>query len=298
MPGSWPVERPVSDDLTIAVVAGMLAAVNPCGFAMLPGYLALVVAGDDVSRSGRLGRAVLSSGLMTIGFVAVFGVFGLLSASIASPLQRWLPVVTVVIGLVLLILGVLLLAGRELLVLLPKLSGGAPTARITSMFGYGVAFAVASLSCTIGPFLAVTGIALSGAGFASSVTTFVAYALGMGLVVVTLAVAAALARTAVATGIRRLSPHIGRIGGVLLVVTGGYVAYYGYYELRLNNGGGDAADPVVDAAGRVQSTLSEGLNAVGPVPVVTAAVALTAAGVLLARRRRRTARRAPTDTST
>ncbi|MFI5593907.1 cytochrome c biogenesis CcdA family protein [Amycolatopsis sp. NPDC051758] len=279
------------DDLALAVVAGMLATVNPCGFAMLPGYLALVVAGEDVSRAGRLGRAVLSSGLMTAGFVAVFGVFGLVSASIASPVQRYLPAVTIVIGLALLILGALLLAGRELLVVLPKLSGGAPNTRIVSMLGYGVAFAVASLSCTIGPFLAVTGIALSGAGFGQSVATFVSYAVGMGLVVGALAIAAALARTAVATGIRRALPYIGRIGGALLVVTGAYVGYYGFYELRLNNGDGEAADPVVDAAGRVQSGLSDGLNAIGPLPVALGAVALVVAGVLLVRRRRARDRR-------
>lgn len=282
----------MTDDLTIALIAGMLATVNPCGFAMLPGYLALVVAGEDVSRSGRLGRAVGSSGMMTAGFVAVFGVFGLLSASIASPLQRYLPVVTIVIGLVLLIMGVLLLAGKELLLLLPKLSGGAPNTRITSMFGYGIAFAVASLSCTIGPFLAVTGIALSGGGFGLSVVTFVSYALGMGLVVAALAVAAALARTTVATGIRRLLPHIGRIGGLMLIITGAYVGYYGYYELRLNNGNGNASDPIVNAAGRVQGTLSDGVNAVGPMPIAIVLAALLTAGILLTRRRRQARDRA------
>lgn len=274
------------DDLTLAVVAGMLASVNPCGFAMLPGYVALVVAGEDVSRSGRLGRAVASSALMAAGFVAVFGVFGLVSASIAGPLLRYLPAVTIVIGLALLVLGIFLLAGKELQVLLPKVSGGAPNTRIASMLGYGVAFAVASLSCTIGPFLAVTGIALSGAGFGQSVVTFVAYAVGMGLVVAALAIAAALAHTTVATGIRRVLPYVGRVGGALLVVTGVYVGYYGFYELRLNNGDGDAADPIVDAAGRVQSALSDGLNAIGPLPIALIAVALIVAAVLLVRRRR------------
>lgn len=31
--------------LGFAVAAGLVAALNPCGFAFLPGYLALVVAG-------------------------------------------------------------------------------------------------------------------------------------------------------------------------------------------------------------------------------------------------------------
>lgn len=44
----------------IAVAAGMLAVLNPCGFALLPGYVALLVSDAPDARSGRLpalGRA-------------------------------------------------------------------------------------------------------------------------------------------------------------------------------------------------------------------------------------------------
>ena len=249
----------MTDDLTLALVAGMLATVNPCGFAMLPGYLTLVVAGD--SRSARVGRALLASALMTAGFVAVFGIFGVLSTSLASTLQRYLPIVTVVVGVALVIMGILLVAGKDLFLLLPKPKRGAPTARITSMLGYGVAFAIASLSCTIGPFLAVAGISLR----RGDPWAFLVYGLGMGLVVAVLAVAG----TAVGQGIRRVLPHVGRIGGVLLLVTGAYVGYYGFYELRVF-GGADPADPVVDLAARVQEALSDWLRVVGPVPMLIA----------------------------
>lgn len=277
----------MTDELTLALLAGMLATVNPCGFAMLPGYLALVVTGaDTTSRSARVGRALAASGLMAVGFVAVFGIFGLLSVPIASAAQRWLPIVTIVIGLFLVIMGGLLLAGKEIFLLLPKPKRGAPTTRVTSMLGYGIAFAVASLSCTIGPFLAVAGLALRGDDLGSGLSAFVAYALGMGLVVGVLAVAAALASHAAATGIRKLLPYVGRISGGLLVITGGYVGYYGIYELRLYHAGGQAADPVVDAAARVQGTLADWLDAMGPIPLLITLVALTGAAVLLRRRRR------------
>lgn len=285
----------MTDELTLALVAGMLATVNPCGFAMLPGYLALVVAGTDTtSRSARVGRALVASGLMTAGFVAVFALFGLLSVPIASAAQQYLPIVTIVIGLALLVMGALLLAGKEIFLLLPKPTRGAPTTRITSMLGYGIAFAVASLSCTIGPFLAVAGVALRGGDLGSGLSAFLAYALGMGLVVAVLAVAAALASTTATTGIRRLLPYVGRIGGVLLVITGAYVGYYGSYELRLYHAGGDATDPIVDAAARVQGTLSDWLHTIGPIPLLSTLVVLTGAAVLL-RHRRRSAQH--TDTS-
>ena len=276
----------MGDELTFALAAGMLATVNPCGFAMLPGYLTMVIAGEGAeSRATRVGRALLAAALMTAGFVVVFGVFGLLSAPLAGTLQQYLPVVTLLAGVVMVVLGGLLLAGRDLGGLVPKPACGAPTTRLVSMAGYGVAFAVASLSCSIGPFLAAAGVSLRDGDLGTGRAGFTAYALGMGLVVAVLAVAAALASTAVATGLRRALPYVTRAGGALLVLAGAYVAYYGYYELRLFHGG-DPADPVVEAAGQVQHTLVMWVDAAGPVVLTVVLAVLVAGGLLLARRAR------------
>ncbi len=95
------------NEVALAVVAGMVATVNPCGFAMLPAYLALV-ARDNVAR------AILSGLVMTSGFVTFFGLFGLLVAPVAAVLKRYLPFVTVVIGLAMIVIGVLLVVGKTL----------------------------------------------------------------------------------------------------------------------------------------------------------------------------------------
>jgi cytochrome c-type biogenesis protein len=278
----------MTETLLVAVVAGMVATVNPCGFAMLPAYLALVVTGSaDRTRTQLLARAIGSSALMTLGFVTVFGLFGVVIAPVFASVQRYLPFVTVVIGVALLVLGALLLAGREITLLVPKPRTGAPNQRLGSMFGYGIAYAIASLSCTIGPFLAVAGSSLRRGDVGEGVAAFVAYAAGMGLVVTALAVATALASTAVATRARSLLPHISRIGGALLVLVGLYVTYYGVYELRLFLGDGDPADPVVGAAGTLQSTLAGWLTAIGPLPPLILLVALLAGTTVLARRRRK-----------
>ena len=278
----------MTETLLVAVVAGMVATVNPCGFAMLPAYLTLVVTGAaDRTRAQLLARALGSSALMTLGFVTVFGLFGIVIAPVFASVQRYLPFVTVVIGAALLVLGALLLAGREITLLVPKPRKGAPNQRLGSMFGYGIAYAIASLSCTIGPFLAVAGTSLRGGDVLEGVAAFVAYAAGMGLVVTALAVATALASTAVTSRARSLLPHISRIGGALLVLVGLYVTYYGVYELRLFLGGADPADPVVDAAGAVQNALVNWLTAVGPVPPLLLLMALLAGATLLVRRRRK-----------
>lgn len=150
----------------LAFGAGLVAALNPCGFAMLPAYLALVVRGEDAGRTTAVGRAVAATAAMAAGFVAMFGVFGALTVSAAATVQRYLPYVTVLIGIALVALGVWLLLGRDLAVLtvspLARRARWAPTGRLSSMFGYGLSYALASLSCTIGPFLAVTGAGLRG----------------------------------------------------------------------------------------------------------------------------------------
>lgn len=273
--------------LGFALAAGLLAAFNPCGFAMLPAYLALVVVGDGTSRGSiaAVSRALAATVMMALGFLAVFGLFGLVIAPLAGQLQRYLPFVTVVIALGLLALGGWMLAGRELRVLVPKPGRGAPNGRLWSMFGYGLAYALASLSCTIAPFLAVTGQTFRSGSAAQGVVAFLAYAGGMALVVGVLAVGVALAGDTVTTRARRMLPYVNRIGGVLLVLAALYVGYYGIYEIRVFYASADPADPVIEAAGALQRWLAMIAERVGVLPLLGVLAALVLAAVVVGRRR-------------
>jgi cytochrome c-type biogenesis protein len=271
--------------LGFAFAAGMLATVNPCGFAMLPAYLALVVMGGERTTATAVLRALVATALMALGFLLVFGAFGLVVAPLGTSLQEYLPAVTVVIGLAMAVLGGWMLAGREVTLLLPKPSKGAPTAKLTSMFGYGLAYAVVSLSCTIGPFLAVTSATFRGGSVITGITAYVAYGLGMALVVGVLAVSVALTGTTLTARVRQVLPYVHRVGGGILLVAGIYVGYYGVYELRLFHTSAPADDPIVDGAGALQNVLAGWVDAVGPLPLIIALAALVAAGVLVRRLR-------------
>lgn len=277
----------------LAFAAGMIAALNPCGFAMLPAYLALVVNGEQTSRPRAVGRALTATAAMAVGFLTVFGLFGLLTVSAASTVQQYAPYLTLVVGVVLVALGLWLLSGRELTALSwnsARLgSRWTPTTRLGSMFGYGVGYAVASLSCTIGPFLAVTGSSLRTGSLLDGVLVYVAYAAGITLVVGVLAVAVALANSALIDRIRRVLPYLNRISGAVLIMVGLYVGYYGLYEIRLFHGGGSAQDPVIGAAGRIQRALAGWVYQHGAWPWLLAVGLLTVVGAALwVRRRRRT----------
>ena len=270
----------------LALAAGLVAALNPCGFALLPAYLGMVVAADDEGSS--LARALRMTAAMSVGFVAVFGAFGAVVVPLTLSLERYLPWATIVIGIALVVGGCWLLAGREMRMPLPRLRGGAPTGSTASMVGYGAAYAIASLSCTVGPFLAILATTTRTGGLVEGLAVVAVYGLGMGLVVGVLAVAVALAREVIVTRARRLLPYVNRLSGLLLVLAGAYVTYYGWYELRVFDGA-DPTDPVVDAARNVQGRLAQLVGDTGATTLVVVLVCLVLAAVVVtATRRRRT----------
>jgi cytochrome c-type biogenesis protein len=275
--------------LALALVAGAVAALNPCGFALLPAYLSLLVAApQDGSASGSqlaaIGRAARFTAGMTTGFVAVFGTFGLVVAPLALSVEQYLPVVTLFVGAVLLGAGIWLLSGRSLIA--PRLlrRGRAPGTSWRSQIGYGVAFALASLSCTIGPFLAVTAGAVRAGGTVALLTTYVTYAVGMGAVVGLLAIAAATASSGLTARVRGTGPFIARASGALLVLAGAYVAWYGWFELRVLAGASEG-DPVIEAATGMQAALARGVASIGWFGIVAVATGVAAVVALSGGRR-------------
>ncbi|VXB08528.1 cytochrome c biogenesis CcdA family protein [Nocardioides sp. AX2bis] len=280
--------------LVVAVGAGMLAAVNPCGFALLPAYVSLLLAGSEsLSRPAAARRAAALSIAMTSGFAGVFVVFGLVISPVAGQLQRHLPWFTVVLGATLALMGVWLVAGRTLS--LPRLgrssrsTGARPLTRsFWSMTGFGASYAIASISCTIAPFLAVVVGGFRSGSVLEGLTLFVAYAVGMGLVVGTLALATVFASPTTIGRLRGAGRWAPRAAGALLAAAGSYVAYYGWWELRVL-AGEDPDDPVIDAAASLQQQLARLVDSIGPLGWLTAGALLLLAA-LVTRRRARGAR--------
>lgn len=271
----------------LALTAGMVATVNPCGFALLPAYLsAFVGLQDGGNRVTAVGRAIVVSLVLTAGFVTVFGLFGIALGPVLGEIQQYAPWFTMVFGVLLVGLGVWLVTGHDFTVRLPKFSRGGADGTLVSMYLFGVSYAVASLSCAIPNFLLVTSSAANEDRLVPRIVTFVLYGVGMGVVVAVLTVAVAMARSGVVARFRSMVPRMHLVAGVLLLVAGAYVAYYGWYELRLFHFDGPAADPIVDTATSLQgwivrrmpTTENYGWYLAGGVVAVGAAFAWSRAG--------------------
>jgi cytochrome c-type biogenesis protein len=241
----------------LALTAGMVATVNPCGFAMLPAYLSTFVGLDQrANRLGAVARALAVASVLTAGFVTVFGLLGIVFGSALDEVLDQAQWLTIAIGMALVALGGYLLTGRPLSLAVPKLDRGGHDGTLASMYLYGVSYAIASLSCSILPFASVTSSSATG-NFVSRLLTFVLYGAGMGMVMAVLTVAVALARSEVVSKFRAIVPRINRVAGGLTVIAGAYVAYYGWYEWRVVRNNGDPDDPVIDAALNVQRRLQD-----------------------------------------
>jgi cytochrome c biogenesis protein CcdA len=215
--------------------AGMATTVSPCGIAMLPAYVSFylgVEEGNPLTGSSlrRVTRALTMSGAVTLSFVVFFGAMGALLTTSGQFLIAFIPWITVLIGVTLVLLGIFLLTGAHIYTSLParlaaRLSNPGGSS-IKGFMVFGIAYAIAALSCTLPVFLAVVAGALTVTGFTSGLFQFVSYALGMGFVITVVAIGSVLFKETVNRWLQRLVPVVARLSGLLLIFAGGYILYF------------------------------------------------------------------------
>ena len=275
--------------LAVAVAAGMLAAFNPCGIALLPTYLAIFLGHDDRTGRSPVTRALYVGGAVTLGFLIVFGLAGIAVSALAVTFGDWLSVLTGLAGVVLLIAGVGMLMGREISIRLPRANlavDGSPR----GMVAYGVVYATVSLSCTLPIFLAVVvSVFSSDDSFFAGVGALLGYGVGMGLVLTILALAMAIFADGAAASIRRITPYLIKVSGVFLVLAGIYVIAYAWIEYRAFQGEIVEFAPVTwasDLSGAAGQAVRDAGTWTSLIVVVIAGLFLIAVATLFRKRRR------------
>ena len=221
--------------LGIAFGAGMVATVNPCGFAMLPAYLGLYMgsgqqAKAQTSTTLRLSRALVVGGVVTVGFILLFGVTGLVIGVGARSIISVMPWIGLGIGVLLAVAGSWMLSGGKLYTgvagRLADRIGNPGQVGVRGYFLFGLSYGTASLSCTLPIFLAVVGTTLAVSGIIAAVGQFVLYALGMGFVIMLLTVGMALFQTAAVSAVRKALPFIQPFSAGMMILAGSYIVFY------------------------------------------------------------------------
>jgi len=251
-----------------AFTLGLVAAINPCGFPLLPAYLVGFTISDTGGRGwvARSVRAVTAGACVTAGFVLTFGIAGALVSSGVALIAGWIPWVMLGVGAALAALGISGLAGKHLAFRLPVIRFRNGTGAI-AMAGFGVAYAVGSLSCTLPLFLAGVASSFTRAGILSGLMTFVAYALGMGVFIIAASLIAAQLGAESLRVLRPVTRFVPVIASVLVTAAGAYLIYYWATDLIDPL----ATTPITKVIDALQSTVSDWLTA-SPIGAVVAAV--------------------------
>ena len=268
--------------MSLSFIRGLVAAVNPCGFILLPTYLMYflgVQGGMPGTQRATLRRALLVSAAVSAGFLSVFFVAGIISYNFTSWINENAKYATVVIGSALLILGVAMLFGYKLPFMTPKIDAGEKDTTIRSMFVYGIAYAVASIGCTIGLFIATVFSTTSREGVVQGVGNVVAYGAGMALLVSALTVSLSFANTSLLKFLRRGMQYVDKVAAAFVVLSGLYLIWYFYWVDLLEEG-----DPITDWALEQQAEATTFLNDNWPaVALVMLSIVGAATGYVVSR---------------
>ncbi len=221
--------------------AGMVALINPCGFALLPAYLGMFLGqkDDSTSRVASLNRAQGVGLALSLGIMVVFGLVGIVLGGLQSALAEILPYFNIALGVGLIALGIYMLAGKTITLSLPKLNKGGKSGSFSSMFLFGMSYAIASLTCTIGVFSAAVGVSSSTGGFTTQLGAFLSYGLGMGLLATVLTLLMALGKRELVNKFRALLPKINIFSAILLLLVGPYMIGYGIWEIQVFSDSGN-----------------------------------------------------------
>lgn len=263
-------------------VLGVLAAVNPCGFVLLPTYLVYYLGEEtalDSTRTVAVARALRVGTAVSAGFVSLFVVVGVISRLFTDAIEQNAKYASLVIGLGLLGMGIAMIAGWKPRIITPNLATER-TRTVRSMFMFGLAYAVASIGCTIGFLTTVILGSVGRFGFASGVLSVVLYGLGMGLLVTSLTVAIALAKTGFVRFLRRGLRWFDTASGILVTLTGAYLTWYWWGAITERGG-----DSVISRVDGWQSLIASFLQGLGAWRLGVILVAVTGGAALLVSRR-------------
>ena len=226
----------------LAFGIGMVALINPCGFGLLPAYLGFFLGQEDdtPSRWISLNRAQGVGLAMTLGMLVVFGFFGIVLGGLQASFASLLPYFNIALGFGLIVLGIAMFRGFQLTLKLPKMQKGGQSGSFASMFLFGMSYATASLTCTLGLFITAINsgnftAGADGGSFISSFGSLFSYGLGMGLLATMLTLFVALGKRGLVGKFQSLLPKINIISAILLIVVGPYSIGYGIWELQVLN---------------------------------------------------------------
>lgn len=223
-------------DLVSAFGVGLAATLSPCALPLYPGFLAyLAASGDRTGGTGVvrwLGLFVLL-GVLTM-MIALGAVLALASGAVSGGSAAVRIVVTIAAELVVILLGVLLVAGVNLFAKLPSLGAnvraGGP---VLSAYLYGVLYGPIALPCSAALLISIFTLSVTIASFAERMLFFLAFGLGFGVPLFVISLLAPAQQSWLLRQFTRRYALATRLAGIVLILVGASDLFVNLETIRL-----------------------------------------------------------------
>ena len=211
--------------LFLAFTAGILTIFAPCSYTLLPGYISYYL-GQDSSLS----KAVTGSIICTLGLMTVYSLMGLISFALGTILNQIIPLMNVLSGIILIILGFATIKEINIpyLQFSPQLSNRKGH---TGFYLFGLIYGLAGIGCSATIFISIFVYSIQG-GFLNSILTFLLYATGMGIPLMITSILVSQTKDLIINNIRDSTLWMHKFTGTILVMAGIYMLY-SYYQTIL-----------------------------------------------------------------
>lgn len=214
--------------LILAFGAGVSVFFSPCGIALLPSYIAFLIAkkeSKDWSKGARALEGLKIGLIVSFGIITVFlglGILISLVGNILAPYAFWFGTIT---GALLIILGIFMLAGKSLNIPQFRIkTDNSPSLKTYYLFG--LVYALGGIACTLGVFLFVVSAALSIGSFGGALINFISFTAGSVILMVSITVLSAVAKSLVSRWLIRYIRPVQIIAALIVIVGGSYLIFF------------------------------------------------------------------------
>jgi cytochrome c biogenesis protein CcdA len=222
--------------LGFSFIAGLAAFFAPCPFAVFPAYIAYYLNIEreaSAQNNRRFLHALKIGSIVSLGIFSFYGVLGIAMSLFGAILASYAYYLKLAVIPVFFILGWMLIAGKSFgtrrldqltNVIGARARGGK---HFINMYLYGIVYGIAAAACHLPILLALSLYPILAGQFLHGLLTFIAYALGVSLLLVVFTILADSGRNFLSQNLGLYGERVKKIGGVILIITGMYLI--GFY---------------------------------------------------------------------
>jgi cytochrome c-type biogenesis protein len=227
--------------IVFAFTAGFIAFFSPCAFPMLPAYISYYLGlidqkDNNIYQKNKIklfSEGVIGGISCAIGAISVLLIIGIgismLGNAVRELIKENIAIIEPIVGVILIIMGFVMIFGLSIKIPIKKSPSGKGN---KSLFVYGILYALVAAGCTAPIFISVIIRAFASSSFFDGILIFLSYAMGLGILLIIITIIITTTKNVILSKIKKILPHIQRLGAIVLITVGIWLIYY-YYSILI-----------------------------------------------------------------